>query len=156
MENTFNWTQGLMCWPWRQPHLSLQDCRSSLGHLDSVDLEEVVRKHECETVTGISTQEEADTGMIHHSVEVASNGMNVHYPQDTNVFGFEEHHFLATVLQQPKEEANVFLQPIIIMTHLTRRNQKLWLIPPSHRRRGATRVFGKNRHHRSDTASSFS
>ena len=39
---------------------------------------------------------------------------------------------------------------------------KLWnslstsLMPPSHRRRGATTVFGKNRHHRSDTASSFS
>ena len=29
-------------------------------------------------------------------------------------------------------------------------------IPPSHRRRGATTVFGQNRHHRSDTASSFS
>ena len=30
------------------------------------------------------------------------------------------------------------------------------LMPPSHRRRGATTVFGENRHHRSDTASSFS
>ena len=30
------------------------------------------------------------------------------------------------------------------------------LIPPSHRRRGATTVYGQNRHHRSDTASSFS
>ena len=30
------------------------------------------------------------------------------------------------------------------------------LIPPSHRRRGATTVFGLNCHHRSDTASSFS
>ena len=29
------------------------------------------------------------------------------------------------------------------------------LIPSSHRRRGATTVFGQNRHHRSDTASSF-
>ena len=28
-------------------------------------------------------------------------------------------------------------------------------IPPSHRRRGATTVFGENRHHRSDTASTF-
>ena len=42
--------------------------------------------HECETMTGVSTQEEADTLMIHHDVEVASNGMNVHmYPQDTDV-----------------------------------------------------------------------
>ena len=31
----------------------------------------------------------------------------------------------------------------------------LYHIPPSHRRRGATTVFGQNRHHRSDTASSF-
>ena len=30
------------------------------------------------------------------------------------------------------------------------------LIHPSHRRRGATTVLGQNRHHRSDTASSFS
>ena len=30
------------------------------------------------------------------------------------------------------------------------------IIPPSHRKRGATTVFGQNRHHRSDTASSYS
>ena len=30
------------------------------------------------------------------------------------------------------------------------------IIPPSHRRRGATTVIGENRHHRNDTASSFS
>ena len=42
--------------------------------------------HECETMTSVSTQEEADTLSIHHAVEVASNGMNVHiYPQDTDV-----------------------------------------------------------------------
>ena len=29
------------------------------------------------------------------------------------------------------------------------------VLPPSHRRRGATTGFGPNRHHRSDTASSF-
>ena len=41
---------------------------------------------ECETMTGVSTQEEADSLMNHHAVEVASNGMNVHiYPQDTDV-----------------------------------------------------------------------
>ena len=34
--------------------------------------------HECETKTGVSTQEEADTLMIHYDVEVASNRMNVH------------------------------------------------------------------------------
>ena len=42
--------------------------------------------HECETMTGVSTQEEADTLMIYHAVEDASSGMNVHiYPQDTSV-----------------------------------------------------------------------
>ena len=35
---------------------------------------------------GVSTQEEADTLMIHHAVEVVSNGMNVQiYSQDTDV-----------------------------------------------------------------------
>ena len=42
--------------------------------------------HECETMTGVSTQEEEDTLMIHHAIEVASNGMNVHlHPQDTDM-----------------------------------------------------------------------
>ena len=42
--------------------------------------------HKCETMTGFSTQEEAAILMIHHTVDVASNGMNVHrYPQDTDV-----------------------------------------------------------------------
>ena len=48
--------------------------------------EEVIAMHECETMTGVSTQEEADALMIHHAVEVASNGMNIHiYPQNTDV-----------------------------------------------------------------------
>ena len=34
--------------------------------------------------------------------------------------------------------------------------ERSFVIPPSHWRRGATTVFGQNRHHRSDTASSFS
>ena len=42
--------------------------------------------YECETMPGVSTHEEADTLMIHHAVEVASNVMNVHiYSQDTDV-----------------------------------------------------------------------
>ena len=60
--------------------------------------------HESETMTGVSTQEEADTLMIHHSVDVASTGMNVHiYPQDTDgcFWLYEGHRFLATVLRQP-------------------------------------------------------
>ena len=53
--------------------------------------------HECETMAGVSTQEEADTLMIHHAVEVASNGMNVLiYPQVTDVLFwlYKEHHVL--------------------------------------------------------------
>ena len=43
--------------------------------------------YECETMTGVSTQEEADHLMIHQAIEVTSNGMHVHilYSQDTNV-----------------------------------------------------------------------
>ena len=33
---------------------------------------------ECETMTGLHLQEEAGTFMIHNTVEVASNGMNVY------------------------------------------------------------------------------
>ena len=41
--------------------------------------------------------------------------------------------------------------------HLRRSTEQPQVVmPPSHRRRGATTVFGQNRHHRSDTASSFS
>ena len=48
--------------------------------------QEVMTNYECETMPGVSTQEDADTIMIHHAVEVASNGMNVHiYSQDTDV-----------------------------------------------------------------------
>ena len=44
-----------------------------------------------------------------------------------------------------------------IVTLLAKSTPDLFkLIPPSHRRRGATTVFGRNRHHRSDTASIFS
>ena len=44
--------------------------------------------YECETMAGVCTQEEADTRMIDHAVEVASNGTNVHiklYSLDTDV-----------------------------------------------------------------------
>ena len=69
---------------------SLPDCWSLLGHFESVYLEEVIAMHECETMTGVSTQEEANTLVIHHAVEIASNGLNVHiFPQDNGcaVFG---------------------------------------------------------------------
>ncbi len=75
--------------------------------------------HECETMTGVSTQEEADTLMIHHAVEVASNGMNVNiYPQDTDVL------FLAlrrtpilgdcsaAIMGTTERRRNVFIHPV--------------------------------------------
>ena len=75
--------------------------------------------NECETMTSVSTQEEADTLMIHHAVEVASNGINVHiYPQDTDVL------FLAlprtpllgdrsaAIIGTSERRHNIFIQPI--------------------------------------------
>ena len=44
---------------------------------------------------------------------------------------------------------------IFVRRHLGAVFGLLSLIPPSHRRRGATTGFGQNRHHRSDTASRF-
>ena len=48
--------------------------------------QEVMTNYEYEAMPSASIQEEAETLMIHHAVEVASNGMNVHiYSQDTDV-----------------------------------------------------------------------
>ena len=82
-------------------------------------MEEVIAMHECETMTGVSTQEEANTLMIHQAVEVASSGMNVHiYPQDTDVL------FLAlrgtpllgdrsaAIMGTTERRPNVFVQPM--------------------------------------------
>ena len=79
----------------------------------------MIAMHEFETMTGVRTQEEADTLMIHHAVEVASNGMNVHiYPQYTDVL------FLAlrrtplpgnrsaAIICTSERRHKVFLQPI--------------------------------------------
>ena len=70
-------------------------------------------------MTGVSTQEEADTLVIHHAVEVASNGMNVHiYPQDMDVL------FLAlrrtpllgdcsaAIMGTTERRRNVFIHPV--------------------------------------------
>ena len=76
--------------------------------------------HVCETMTSVSTQEEANTRVIHHAVEAASNGMNVHilYSQDTDVL------FLAlprkpllgdrsaAIIGTSEKRHKVFLQPI--------------------------------------------
>ena len=44
----------------------------------TVTRHEVMTNYECENITGVSTQEEADTLMIYRAVDVARNGMNVH------------------------------------------------------------------------------
>ena len=46
----------------------------------------VMANYDCQATTGVSTQEEADTLMILHAVEVAASGATVHvYTQDTDV-----------------------------------------------------------------------
>ena len=55
------------------------------GHRSVIDLDEVIAMHECGNMTSFTTHEEADTLMIHHAVEVASNGYKkVYLPQDCN------------------------------------------------------------------------
>ena len=79
---------------------------------------------------GGSTQEEADTLMIHHAVEDASNGMNVHiYSQDTDVLllALRRTPLLgdcsAAIMGTSERRRKVFLQPIY--EKLGRRNQEL-------------------------------
>jgi len=46
----------------------------------------VMANYDCQATTRVSTQEEADTLMILHAVEVAASGATVHvYTQDTDV-----------------------------------------------------------------------
>ena len=67
-------------------YLSNQLIRYSAVIVMAATIHEVITNYECETMPCGSTHEEADTLMIHHAVEVASNGMNVHiYSQDTDV-----------------------------------------------------------------------
>ena len=80
---------------------------------------EVMANYEVETMTGVSTQEEADTLIIYHAVEVASNGMNVHiYSQDTDVLLLAlrrtpllDNHS-ALIMGTSERRRKVFLQPI--------------------------------------------
>ena len=112
-----------------QPHRSLSDCWSSLDHLESVGLEEVVGMHTCKTMTGVSTQEETDTLMIHHALEVATNWMNVQNTRMLLILALRTTPLIgdrsAATIAQPKHDAKVLPQPIIIMTNLARRNQDL-------------------------------
>ena len=67
-------------------YLSHQLIRYSAVKVMTATRQEVMTNYECEALPSASIQEEANTLMIHHSVEVASNGMIVHiYSQDTDV-----------------------------------------------------------------------
>ena len=59
-------------------YLSYQLIRFTAVTVITATRQEVMTNYECEAMTSVSTQEEAGTLMIHHAVEVASNGMNVH------------------------------------------------------------------------------
>ena len=59
---------------------------STLNNLVTVTCRGVMTNSNCSVMTGVSTQEEADTLMIMHAVEVAKTGLRIHiYSQDTDV-----------------------------------------------------------------------
>ena len=73
----------------------------------------MIALHECETMTGVSTQEGADTLMIHHAVELASNGMNVHiYPQDTDVLFLALRRTSLLIMGTTERRRKIFIQPM--------------------------------------------
>ncbi|XP_014665031.1 PREDICTED: uncharacterized protein LOC106807252 [Priapulus caudatus] len=81
--------------------------------------QEVMTNYECEIMPGVSTQEEVDTLMIYHAVEVASNGINVHiYSQDTDVLLLALRrtpllgNHSALIMGTSERRRKVFLQPI--------------------------------------------
>ncbi|CAM1307414.1 Uncharacterised protein r2_g1730 [Pycnogonum litorale] len=60
--------------------------QSSIENLVTVTRSSVMKNSEVHVCTGVSTQEEADTIMLLHAVEVAIAGLDVHiYSQDTDV-----------------------------------------------------------------------
>ena len=67
-------------------YLSDQLIRYSTAKVMTATRQAVMTNYDCETMPCVSTQEEADTLMIYHAIEVAKNGMKVHiYSQDTDV-----------------------------------------------------------------------
>ena len=59
---------------------------SKITNLMTATRRSVMTKYECHDLPGVSTQEEADTLMIFHAVQVARTGYGVHiYSQDTDV-----------------------------------------------------------------------
>lgn len=60
--------------------------KSSTANLMTATRQSVMTNFECSEIPAVSTQEEADTLMLLHAVQVASTGHNVHiYSQDTDV-----------------------------------------------------------------------
>jgi hypothetical protein len=100
-------------------YLSHQLIRYSNVKVMTATRQEVMTNYECETMTSVSTQEEADTLMIYHAVEVAGNGMNVHiYSQDTDVLLLALRrtpllgNHSALIMGTSERRRKVFLQPI--------------------------------------------
>ena len=100
-------------------YLSHQLIRYSTVKVMTATRQEVKTNYECETMTGVSTQEEADTLIIYHAVEVTSNGMNVHiYSQDTDVLLLALRrtpllgNHSALIMGTSERRRKVFLQPI--------------------------------------------
>ena len=108
-------------------YLSHQLIRYSDVKVMTATRQEVMTNYECEAMPSASMQEEADTLMIHHAVEVASNGMNVHiYSQDTDMLllALPTTPLLADVsLTQAKDDAKSSYN--LYMTRFARRNQEL-------------------------------
>lgn len=70
----------------RTLYLAQQLIEKSTANMVTVTRKSVMVNYDCQVTTGISTQEEADTLMIFHAVEVAGSGATVHvYRQDTDV-----------------------------------------------------------------------
>jgi len=92
--------------------------QSSIQKLVTVTRSSVMKNSDVYVSTGVSTQEEADTIMVLHAVEVAGSGLDVHiYSQDTDVL-------LLALRRVPL----LGKQPALIMGTSENR-RKVWLKP---------------------------
>ena len=108
-------------------YLSHQLIRYCAVKVMTATLQEVMTNYECEAMPSASIHEEADTVMIHHAVEVASNGMNIHIcSQETDVLllALPRIPLLGDVSwTQAKDDAKSSYN--LYMTRFARRNQEL-------------------------------
>ena len=120
-----------------------------VGHLDECRhfyVEDGVVRHETIDVLGCN-HAEADTRICLHArgIDDVGNANNIIIrASDVDIAVIMIHHAW-------KLSATLWID-----TGTSNGKNRRYVMPPSHRRRGATTVFGQNRHHRSDTASSFS